>query len=556
MLATKSNSYTFQKSGVWYFSRRVPNDLRRHYRTGRISKIIFSTIFIIIALITQPVFAGVDKDVDVRKVQTILTELCFKPGPVDGAWGKKTERAVEQFFDKYFDGYTGQFGGNEFSQLINIKNMTEISSGTSKIKRCGVRKSQWIKKGPKRLSTDGVTLFDRGCCEITDNTEWQPNDATLSYYYQKTANLRFDTRQMYKVRPASNPAKFKRALEDHKVIEREMANKTILSYLYYDDGAIVYDALPPSGRFDINLSNRSYFPSHSMGKSITSYLIGHAICQGYIKSIDAPIENWPLMENTLYYGQPLINLLNMKAGDTHIIKSGDGNFIKTGRSIHGNAPLLAAVQNPLELKNTSPRGGKRYAYSNLTADVIFNYMMHRVGNDFDRFISNFYQDKVKIEYPVYLWMNPITNRSNSPSTRNQINEGAGQYGISATRYDFLRIAKAIMGDWQNDTCEGKYLKEIYKRRVHKNNQTNRWDSSDRRYGKTDFNRQTRRYGGQFHLDVVGLSRRNILVLNGYNGQQIIIDMDNSRIVVIGAVKAPEIDSHKLGFEPIMYGRIR
>ena len=28
MLATKSNSYTFLKDGVWYFSRRVPADLR------------------------------------------------------------------------------------------------------------------------------------------------------------------------------------------------------------------------------------------------------------------------------------------------------------------------------------------------------------------------------------------------------------------------------------------------------------------------------------------------------------------------------------------------
>ena len=33
MLATKSNSYTFQKSGVWYFSCRVRADLWRHYRT-------------------------------------------------------------------------------------------------------------------------------------------------------------------------------------------------------------------------------------------------------------------------------------------------------------------------------------------------------------------------------------------------------------------------------------------------------------------------------------------------------------------------------------------
>ena len=37
MLTTKSNCYTFQKSGIWYFSRRVPSDLRRHYRTGRIA---------------------------------------------------------------------------------------------------------------------------------------------------------------------------------------------------------------------------------------------------------------------------------------------------------------------------------------------------------------------------------------------------------------------------------------------------------------------------------------------------------------------------------------
>ena len=37
MLATKSNSYTFQKGGIWYFSSGVPTDLRRHYRTGRIA---------------------------------------------------------------------------------------------------------------------------------------------------------------------------------------------------------------------------------------------------------------------------------------------------------------------------------------------------------------------------------------------------------------------------------------------------------------------------------------------------------------------------------------
>ena len=37
MLATKSNRYTFNKDGIWCFSRRVPTDLRRYHRTGRIA---------------------------------------------------------------------------------------------------------------------------------------------------------------------------------------------------------------------------------------------------------------------------------------------------------------------------------------------------------------------------------------------------------------------------------------------------------------------------------------------------------------------------------------
>ena len=35
----------------------------------------------------------------------------------------------------------------------------------------------------------------------------------------------------------------------------------------------------------------------------------------------------------------------------------------------------------------------------------------------------------------------------------------------ATRYDYLRIAKAMLDDWQNDTCVGKYLKTIWENRV-------------------------------------------------------------------------------------------
>jgi len=531
-------------------------------------KKLLSIITILTLLLSHAVHAKVDKDVNVAKVQAMLAELCYKPGIVDGAWGKKTETAVKAFFAKHYRKYDGNFDVSDANFILSA-GASAKAFGSASVKKCLVVYSDRIgddlkntkikqitqKVANKKKKSNKIHFFDNKY-EIPDDINWQPNDATLSHYYTQTANIRHRRDQTFGVNPTREPFIFKKALESHKVIDREMSEGTIFSYLYYEDGMVVYDALPPKNRFKAKLNNSSYFPSHSMGKSITSYLTGHAICQGYIKSVDAPIEGWPLMENTLYYGQPLINLLNMQAGDTHIIKQLDGRFIKSGRAIHGNGPLSMAVRNPKELKDTKPQKNAQYAYSNLTTDIIFNYIMYRVGNKFSSFISNFYKEKIKIEHPVYLWMNPINTNRDNPSIYNRIKEGAGQYGITATRYDFLRIAKAIMDDWQNDTCEGQYLKEIYERRVSKNKTQDRWDSTDRRVGKTNFGRQTKSYAGQFHSDVVGLLGRNILVLNGANGQQIVIDMDNSRIVVIGAVKAHDYDSYKLGYEPIKYGRIR
>ena len=410
---------------------------------------------------------------------------------------------------------------------------------------------------PTKPKIEVITYFgNRGDTDMPNNIEWQPNDVTLSHYYKMTDRLRFDMERTYTVDPSDDPVVFVKKIEQHKVIAREMATKTAFSYLYYEDGVVIYDAMPPEGRFTMPLDNSSYFQSHSIGKSITSYIIGHAICEGYIKSIDAPIADWPFMENTLYYGQPLIQLLNMSAGDGNVIKSGEINFIKTGRSAHGNAPLSTAAKNPLELANTKPISSPRFSYSDLTTDVLFSYMMYRVGPDFDNFMDNFYQNKVRIKHPVYLDMNPLEGRPYYQSTEDRIKQGAGRFGVSATRYDYLRIAKAMVDDWKNDTCEGKYLKSIYDRRVSTNRRTGTWNKKDRRWGEPDFNSVSTRYGGQFWTDIVGLHRRHVLVMLGLGGSTVAMDMDNSRIVVINAIKEKHVNIKKLAYEPLKYGRIR
>ena len=69
----------------------------------------FRVVTAVLYLCAQPAFSGVDKEIDVSKVQAILSELCFDPGPVDGIWGKKTESAVTNLYASVNDNYDAVF---------------------------------------------------------------------------------------------------------------------------------------------------------------------------------------------------------------------------------------------------------------------------------------------------------------------------------------------------------------------------------------------------------------------------------------------------------------
>ena len=96
----------------------------------------------------------------------------------------------------------------------------------------------------------------------------------------------------------------------------------------------------------------------------------------------------------------------------------------------------------------------------------------------------------------------------------------------ATRYDYLRIAKAMLDDWQNDTCEGKYLKSLYERKTKKN-----YDYGDTKQAFTN----PKSYGGFFHLEPSGMKNRHIFIMDGYGGQTFTIDFDKGRIVATLAI---------------------
>ena len=119
-------------------------------------KKLFITATLLLLLSLKPLFAGVAKGVDVREVQTILTEFCFNVGPIDGVWGKKTEKATEEFFTKYFTKYGGYLGHMELKML-------QASY------RAGVVGGQRIKRCPIEITPENeIQIADKNVCKIQE----------------------------------------------------------------------------------------------------------------------------------------------------------------------------------------------------------------------------------------------------------------------------------------------------------------------------------------------------------------------------------------------------
>jgi CubicO group peptidase (beta-lactamase class C family) len=330
----------------------------------------------------------------------------------------------------------------------------------------------------------------------------------------------------YEVKGSDNYYQFQSNLVKDKAVIKEIKNKNktgLVSYLLFENDKIIIDEhdLPSYIK-----NNNGLLPSHSVGKSLVSYVTGYAICEGYIDSVDVTLDDWLVLNGTLYEGQKLIDLLNMRAGDQKII--GEKNFnsdnrIKDQRDFNVNVYPIKKVMKSEILQNTK-KSSSVYNYNALATNIIMNYTIFKVGDDYQKLLNKVFKEDAKIKNSVF-FSKTIRSRY-----ANQKKGEYGRYSFYADRYDYLRIAKAIMDHWNNDTCVGKYLKTVYDRRISKNKKNYDGDRS----GQFVVAGYTRKYGGQFHFDIVGISKRKILGMDGFGGQQIIIDFDKERIIVVNS----------------------
>jgi len=433
---------------------------------------------------------------------------------------------------------------NNHTQYIEVnknyeecKNCTTWDAGPRCFEEVGKPKKQCVLDGDQSYGEDGFKWADHKKYKTNLNIKpykeseipWgtKPNKDTILYYLYTYLDEGYSRAGS---KGTNNPYKFETQLRDDKIskyIKKQMQKTALLSYLLYEDGKITIDEISPKDRFGILYDNNTQFTSMSVGKSLVSYVTGHAICKGYIDSVETKLNDWPLLKNTLFYDQELINLLNMAAGH-HKYADKD---LKT-KLYRKNANVNTVRYHLKEgvFKN-SKKSKNKYQYTNFITNILINYVWFKSEGKFQDLLDEIFVEKVKIENDVwFLKHNNDTIRAKNTIEKKDYDvfdeDGLLRYSFRASRYDYLRIAKAMLDDWQNDTCVGKYLKNIYDRRIPTNS---KW-KDDKSPGLNP-----KSYAGQFYADYSGMRGRNIMGMVGKGNQSIMIDFDKGRIVVINTM---------------------
>jgi hypothetical protein len=136
------------------------------------------------------------------------------------------------------------------------------------------------------------------------------------------------------------------------------------------------------------------------------------------------------------------------------MSAGDQKFVTDQAMFNGISNDDENLVVYIHLMEGSKKAKTIYNYNTINTNLIFNYIKHKTDDEFEKFLEDVFKKHVKIKNSVIFFKhrkNPDAGKANAM--------------FYADRYDYLRIAKTMMDDYQSNNCVGKYLKEIYERKV-------------------------------------------------------------------------------------------
>ncbi|HKX54633.1 MAG TPA: serine hydrolase [Xanthomonadales bacterium] len=209
-------------------------------------------------------------------------------------------------------------------------------------------------------------------------------------------------------------------------IEQYLEQQSVAGLLVIKNGAIVYE------RYRLGNNRHSLWLSYSVTKSVTSMLVGAAIQDGYIKSVDEPVTDYlPRLKGTAYDKVSIRDILQMASGvewnETYSDPEADINQV-TWETL--------SLYDYLAAKPASGKPGINFNYNTAETNLVGTLLRSAIGNNLSTYLEQ------KIWQPFGM---------EADASWNLTEPGGGEFGgccLNASLRDYGRLGLFALNNGQ------------------------------------------------------------------------------------------------------------
>jgi CubicO group peptidase (beta-lactamase class C family) len=259
---------------------------------------------------------------------------------------------------------------------------------------------------------------------------WLPADRVgafthLEDIYRTSQVKRADTPWTFRRAPADLSAPFRSEVTSY------LAGNPVTGLLIAKDEQILFE------HYQYGRTDRDRFVSQSMVKSITGLLVGLAIADGAIRSVDDPAKTYVPGFRGFEFGRtPIRDLLHMSSGVEFGEEADDGrdlNRLWRDMVAGGWIADKGTVNSIVQFNHRIAPPGTRFHYASIEPDVLGMVLRNAIGKS----LSEYLQEKI--------WR-PIGTEADASWLLDAEGFELPHFGFSAALRDYARLARLLAHD--------------------------------------------------------------------------------------------------------------
>jgi CubicO group peptidase (beta-lactamase class C family) len=235
-------------------------------------------------------------------------------------------------------------------------------------------------------------------------------------------------------------------------VDEYVRRANVAGLIVVKNGEVVYE------RYELGNTEESRWISYSVAKSVTSLLVGAAIKDGYIRSVDEPVTDYiPRLRNSSYDESTIRDILQMSSGvawtEDYADRESDINQVTWG---------TLQMYEYLRHKPREYEPGTVFNYNTAEANLLGTLIRSAVGNNLSTYLSEKIWQPFGMEHDAYWALTDDGGGEFGGSSLNATLRDYARLGLFAMRNGQLQNGDSVLPDgWMEQSTTASTGNDIY-----------------------------------------------------------------------------------------------